>query len=163
VCSRLRAATSAAAQSQNTQVEAMVLCPVPAPWCSFECRARRRGSSGVHPGETRGRYRSPHRRVPLLWAYPSWSRRSVAPRRSRVWFGMQLPPEFPPVSGVRDPRPILGAHRADRPPEGWHGGWLRRRTRRTGICPVSPIDLPPKPAPVGISFHQFWISPKSPH
>ena len=99
----------------------------------------RRGSSCVHPGETRCRYRSPHRRVPRLWAYPSWSRRSVAPRRSRVWFGMQPPPEFPPVSGVRDPRPILGAHRADTPPAGWHGGWLRRRTRRTGNCPVSPI------------------------
>ena len=93
------AATSAAAHSPNTQVEARVRCPVATPWCSFECRARRRGSSCGHPGETRCRYRSPHRRVPLLWAYPSWSRRAVAPRRSRVWFGMQPPPEFPPGSG----------------------------------------------------------------
>ena len=120
------AATSAAAHSPNTQVEAMVPCPVPTPWCSFVCRARRRGSSDVHPGETRCRYRSPHRRAPLLGAYPSWSRCSVAPRRSQVWFGRPLPPESPPVSGGRDPRPILGAHRADRPPAGWHGRWLPR-------------------------------------
>ena len=43
------------------------------------------------------------------------------------------------MSGVCDPRPILGAHIAGKPLADWHGGSLRRRTRRIDSYPVFPI------------------------
>jgi len=132
-------AASAAGHSLNTQVGARVRRPVATPWCFFEYPVHKRASSDAHPGETHCRCRRPRRQVPLLWAYPSRSRRAVAPRRSRVWFGRQYPPELPLVFAGHDLWPILGADRADRLLAGWHLRWSRKGTRRTGSYPVSPI------------------------